>query len=159
DRRALPKPEDLLREGNYEAPADDLERGLAGLWQQILGRKQISRHDSFFALGGSSLKTIQLIARIYKTHEVQLTIGEIFSHPELSAQAILIRESKKSRYVPIRQAPAQEWYDLSPSQRRSWLQEQLNTDDALPLNGMELFRLEGVLDRTSLEQAFSTLVD
>src|SRR5690606_6395373 len=80
-------------------------------------------------------------------------------HPELSAQAILIRESKKSRYVPIRQAPAQEWYDLSPSQRRSWLQEQLNTDAALPLNGMELFRLEGVLDRTSLEQAFSTLVD
>ena len=39
-----------------ESPRDDVERTIAGLWREILGFDAIGVHDSFFDLGGHSLR-------------------------------------------------------------------------------------------------------
>src|SRR5215831_14297542 len=56
DRRALPEPDGgaYLRHG-YEAPQNELESQLAGLWAELLGVERIGRNDNFFELGGHSL--------------------------------------------------------------------------------------------------------
>ncbi|ASZ13285.1 condensation domain-containing protein [Chitinophaga sp. MD30] len=87
DRKRLPRPDSLSGGDNYEAPHAGLEQELSGIWQQILGVDRISRTASFFVVGGSSLKAIQLLSRIYKEYEVQLTIADIFKHTTLAAQA------------------------------------------------------------------------
>jgi tyrocidine synthetase-3 len=156
DRKALPKPEEILSRSDYSAPHAGTEQQLAGLWQQVLGTARISRDDSFFNIGGSSLKAIQLIARIYKELDVQLTIAALFSHPVLSAQAVLIDQSRKASYRPIPRIADQETYPLSNAQKRLWVQSQV-AEHSIVYNIPVLFRLSGMLNITALTNAFYTL--
>ncbi|MCG1018411.1 amino acid adenylation domain-containing protein, partial [Mycetohabitans sp. B4] len=65
DRRALPEPDiDALVHQAYEAPQGELETTLAEIWAELLGVKQVGRHDSFFALGGHSLLAVRLMNRV-----------------------------------------------------------------------------------------------
>ncbi|MBC8757078.1 amino acid adenylation domain-containing protein [Kordia sp. YSTF-M3] len=160
DKRALPKPSELLRGSNYEEPKGAIEESLSTIWSELLSVPQhsIGRNDSFFNLGGSSLKAIQLISRVYKIHEVQLSIGDIFNHSELKEQAVLIGESKEETYSSIVQVATQEDYGLSHAQRRTWLIEQ-QIKGISPFNGTEVYRLEGNLDIDALTKSFTQLIN
>ena len=84
DRKALPAPAAAPRP--QVAPRNDLERLLAQDWREILGVGQVGVHDDFFALGGHSIKAIQLIARL-QTRGLQATTDDVFSHPTIEALA------------------------------------------------------------------------
>ncbi|WP_235332399.1 non-ribosomal peptide synthetase, partial [Paenibacillus terrae] len=60
DRNALPKPDRQVAEAGYEAPRSDIESRLADIWQGVLSVERIGIHDHFFALGGDSIKAIQV---------------------------------------------------------------------------------------------------
>ncbi|RMH47674.1 MAG: hypothetical protein D6688_03175, partial [Alphaproteobacteria bacterium] len=62
DRDALPAPR--WGAAGRRLPAGELERQIAGLCAELLGRETIGADDDFFALGGHSLLALQLIARI-----------------------------------------------------------------------------------------------
>ncbi|EDP94145.1 Amino acid adenylation, partial [Kordia algicida OT-1] len=161
DKRALPKPSELLKGSNYEAPKGAVEESLSAIWAALLRIPQtsIGRNDSFFDLGGSSLKAIQLISRVYKQHEVQLSIGEIFNHATLKEQAALIVNSKgDATYNSIPTIAEQDDYALSHAQRRTWLIEQ-QIEGISPFNGSEVYRLEGLLNIDVLTQSFTKLIE
>jgi L-cysteine---[L-cysteinyl-carrier protein] ligase PchF len=50
--------------GSGEPPADDLERQLAAVWEQVLRSERIGRNQNFFELGGDSLLAAQLAGEI-----------------------------------------------------------------------------------------------
>ncbi|MBV9788063.1 MAG: amino acid adenylation domain-containing protein, partial [Chloroflexi bacterium] len=65
DRKALPAPEirsDAAEDMDGE-PLTGAEATLAGIWAAVLGVERVGRHDNFFALGGDSILSIQVIAR------------------------------------------------------------------------------------------------
>src|SRR6185295_413898 len=66
DRAALPSAgigrPDL--QAAYEAPRNPIERLLARLWQEVLGIENIGIHDSFFELGGESIKAARFLNRL-----------------------------------------------------------------------------------------------
>ncbi|MGB3468224.1 MAG: condensation domain-containing protein, partial [Cyclobacteriaceae bacterium] len=157
DRQALPRPDQIVGSASFEPPQGVVEERLAELWRKVLGRKEISRNDSFFAIGGSSLKVIQLISWIYKEHEVQLVINDIFEHPELRSQALLIEQSRHAEYFPISKTQDRDLYVLSPAQLRHWLLEQ-HENEALPFNSLSLLKFTGDLNYEVLNKAFETLV-
>ncbi|WP_343715424.1 phosphopantetheine-binding protein, partial [Inquilinus sp.] len=64
DRKALPAPEAAKPAG--EPPRGETERALAALWSGLLGTEAIGRDDNFFALGGDSILSLKLLARIRK---------------------------------------------------------------------------------------------
>ena len=160
DKQALPKPEALIARSNYIAPEGAIEESLAAIWLEVLNLPEgsVGRNDSFFDVGGSSLKAIQLISRIYKKHEVQLSIGDIFNNGVLQDQAALIGESTSSDYEAIPQIATQDYYPVSHAQKRVWLIEQ-HTNEARPFNGLEVYRLKGDLNTEALDQAFKQLID
>ncbi|WP_219847638.1 non-ribosomal peptide synthase/polyketide synthase [Photorhabdus hindustanensis] len=84
DRRALPVPgvEAFARQV-YEAPQGEMEITLAAIWRELLGIEQISRHDSFFALGGHSLLGVQMIERL-RSLGLTLAARDLFQFPVLS---------------------------------------------------------------------------
>ncbi|NHB90237.1 non-ribosomal peptide synthetase, partial [Photorhabdus tasmaniensis] len=84
DRRALPEPgeADFARQ-IYEAPQGETEIAIAALWRELLGIEQISRHDSFFALGGHSLLGVQMIERL-RHLGLTLAARDLFQSPVLS---------------------------------------------------------------------------
>ncbi|NDL00647.1 non-ribosomal peptide synthetase [Photorhabdus bodei] len=87
DRRALPAPgEDDFARQIYEAPQGKAEITLADIWRELLGIEQISRHDSFFALGGHSLLGVQMIERL-RHLGLTLTARDLFQSPVLSVLA------------------------------------------------------------------------
>ncbi|WP_322518505.1 condensation domain-containing protein [Chitinophaga sancti] len=158
DRNALPRPEEMLLQSTYDAPQAGLEQQLSALWQQVLGLSRVGRGDNFFTIGGSSLKAIQLIARIYKELDVQLTIAELFSHPVLHQLASLIKASVHTSYQPIPLADVMADYPLSHSQQRLWVQDQLHGHGAT-YNIPVVYRLHGALDIAALEASFRQLSD
>ncbi|KAF9965831.1 hypothetical protein BGZ70_004005, partial [Mortierella alpina] len=73
DRRVLPEPqEDAFARQEYEAPCGKTEEAIAAIWSELLGVNQISRHDSFFALGGHSLLVAKMLDRL---HRLGLTVS------------------------------------------------------------------------------------
>jgi acyl carrier protein len=68
DRRALPQPSNVRPEGEEEfvAPRTPMERAIAEIWQDLLGVEKVGVDDNFFDLGGHSLLSIQVVARLEK---------------------------------------------------------------------------------------------
>jgi amino acid adenylation domain-containing protein len=72
-------------------PRDELERTLAGLWEEVLGVKSIGIHDRFFEMGGHSLLAVRLLAKIEKTFKRKLPVSAVFQHPTVAELGELLR--------------------------------------------------------------------
>ncbi|MEU3529939.1 AMP-binding protein, partial [Streptomyces sp. NPDC038707] len=87
DRRALPEPE--FAAGEYRAPRTPEERTLAAVYAEVLGLDRVGLDDDFFAIGGDSIRSIQVVARA-RTRGVEITPRQVFERrtvAELAATA------------------------------------------------------------------------
>ncbi|SKA47939.1 amino acid adenylation domain-containing protein [Chitinophaga eiseniae] len=159
DRSKLPLPavDDYLTNSRQIAPRNSTEEKLVVIWRQLLGREKISVHDHFFEMGGHSLKATRLVSQIYKTFEVKIGLKDIFAHPSIEAQAIMIQSARRAAFDPILPAPEADSYPLSEVQRRLWIMSRFEGANAA-YNMPGVFKFEGKLDYTALENAFSRLI-
>lgn len=81
DRKALEAliPEDAAMK---EMPVTEMEKLVAAIWETVLGRKRIGLHENFFAIGGDSIKGIQIVSRIAKAG-YRVTLQELFQFPAI----------------------------------------------------------------------------
>jgi len=77
DRKALPEPTFAAESSEYVAPRSTMEESIAGLFAEVLGLPRVSVGDSFFALGGDSIVSIQLVSRA-KEAGVLFTARDVF---------------------------------------------------------------------------------
>ncbi|MGP9812859.1 non-ribosomal peptide synthetase [Rhodopseudomonas sp. NSM] len=68
-------------------PQGPLETALAAIWSELLGGAKVGRQDHFFALGGSSLLAMRMIARVRRDLALPATLADLFEAPQLSALA------------------------------------------------------------------------
>ncbi len=87
DRTALPAPR-RAEPGAPVRPSTDAERVLAGLVATLLGRDDVGAHDSFFALGGDSISSIQLVSAARRAGLV-ITPRQVFEHRTVAALALV----------------------------------------------------------------------
>ncbi|MCK4258180.1 MAG: amino acid adenylation domain-containing protein [Halanaerobiales bacterium] len=92
DRKALPKPELHIVGGEYMAPEDELQEKLVAIWEDILGLEQVGIDDNFFEIGGHSLKATTFISELYKEHNIELPLNEVFKRPTIRELSQVIRE-------------------------------------------------------------------
>ena len=96
DRRALPAPD--LTPKVVRAPRTPQEEVLCGLYAEVLGVERVGIDDNFFALGGDSIMSIQLVSRARKAG-LEITPRAVFQHrtvEALAAVAKAVAEPKKS---------------------------------------------------------------
>lgn len=81
---------------NYLAPRDELERSIAGIYQDILGVEQVSIDDDFFELGGHSLLAVGLMARLQQATGLKLPFDILFQSPTVAelARSVTIAHEK-----------------------------------------------------------------
>ncbi|MCP5046271.1 MAG: non-ribosomal peptide synthetase, partial [bacterium] len=98
----------------YEAPANRIEEILAQVWCEVLGVPRVGRNDSFFRLGGDSIKVIQVTNRLMK-HHLKLQDINFFHGPVLKEVAKHVRRTDREASwetvvgeVPL--TPMQEWF-------------------------------------------------
>jgi FkbH-like protein len=86
-------------------PRSDTERKLISIWAEVLGLPEVGIYDSFFDLGGDSLKSVDLLMRIIETFDADhLTLSAVVEAPTVSQFAQYIEKGKaKFRcLVPVR---------------------------------------------------------
>ncbi|KMK65641.1 type I polyketide synthase [Puniceibacterium sp. IMCC21224] len=79
-------------DGDYVAPETDIERTLAGFWQDLLGVSAPGVEDSFFDLGGHSLIAVRLFSMVKKAYRIEFPISVLFEAPTIRKCAALIAE-------------------------------------------------------------------
>jgi len=95
DRRALPIPDLSRKELTVEfvAPRNVTEELLVDVWREVLGTEKIGVFDSFFDLGGHSLKATQVLTRISAVFGLDLPLRSLFEKENVAALARLIESS------------------------------------------------------------------
>ncbi|MEZ2339434.1 AMP-binding protein, partial [Mucilaginibacter sp. RCC_168] len=119
DRKSLPAPESMTMESfGYEPVKTVTEERLEKIWKEVLNREQIGRKAAFFKIGGTSLKAIQVLSRVYREFDISLLIKDIFTHSTIAAMSRLVTpDALRNEYKLISQVPEASSYGLSPSQR------------------------------------------
>jgi len=108
DRKALtkPAPKTASRSAGYTPPRTGMEKLITGIWEKILGIKNISVTDDFFSLGGHSLAAIQIMAQIQKATYKRLPIATLLEHPTIEELASTLENDGNSAgwasLVPIK---------------------------------------------------------
>ncbi|QKT08193.1 non-ribosomal peptide synthase/polyketide synthase [Gordonia sp. X0973] len=98
DRAALPVPGAPVA-GEFAAPETEAEATLADIVAGLLGRDGVSVTESFFALGGDSIMSIQL-ASAAKAAGLPLTPREIFEHRTVRAMARVATDGSTAPALP-----------------------------------------------------------
>jgi FkbH-like protein len=71
----------------YVAPRTDLERGLAQLWERLLGVDRVGVFDGFAALGGTSLQAARLFVEVEERYGPRLPMATILDAPTVDRLA------------------------------------------------------------------------
>jgi len=116
ERKRLPAPDWSGQSGAaYAAPQTPVEAALAQVWQQLLAVERVGRHDNFFALGGDSILSIQMVSRARQAGIVA-TPKQLFQHPTLAelaavagaASRAVAEQGPVSGEAPL--TPIQHWF-------------------------------------------------
>jgi amino acid adenylation domain-containing protein len=89
DRKALPAPGPgrLDPVAEYVAPRNPLEETIARVWGEVLELERVGVHDNFFDLGGHSLQSVQLVARLTVALNHAVTVKTVFQAQTVAALA------------------------------------------------------------------------
>lgn len=83
---------------------DEMERRIAAVWAEHLGRASIGRDDDFFDLGGDSLRAIAVVNQLRRS--VQCAINDLYEHPRLADFAKRCRPQPEHLRTLLRDAAA-----------------------------------------------------
>ncbi len=99
------------------------EQRLADIWSQVLGIETVSIHDNFFALGGDSILSIQIVSR---AHQAGLTITpkQLFQAPTIAELATMITTGETAPEIVAQQGLVVGAVPLTPIQHWFFAQHQ-----------------------------------
>ena len=170
DRAALSGIEEVLEPAAaHVAPRGPVERGLTGVWEEVLGRQGIGVHEDFFVLGGHSLLAMQVVSRVHAAFGVELPVRRLFEARTVDALARVVEEARAAaRGAPP--APTLAARDSTPppgaraplsfAQQRLWFLDQLEPNSAaynMP-GGLELHGDLGAPEVGLLRRTFAEVV-
>ncbi len=161
DRRALPEPGEVAATEKRIAPANEIERMLARIWQEVLGVDEVGVDDGFFQLGGHSLKVILLTSRIQRHMGVKVPLQVVFKNSTIRELCRYIRGAGKEAEVPaalIEPLEKREYYGVSNVQQRLYALNRLE-GEGIGYNSPSAYAISGALDARRLEWAFQALVE
>jgi amino acid adenylation domain-containing protein/non-ribosomal peptide synthase protein (TIGR01720 family) len=153
DRRRLPEPQmEHMGDGSeYEAPRNETEALLAGVWCEVLGHSQIGIRHNFFRVGGDSIKAIQIAAKL-KQQGYTLDMKDLFLNPTVAQLAPHIRASA----MTVSQEPVEGRTLLTPIQR--WFFQRRFTDSH-HWNQAVLLHSPDRIDEQALQRAIRKLAE
>ncbi|MFO7699789.1 MAG: amino acid adenylation domain-containing protein [Acidimicrobiia bacterium] len=116
DRSSLPDPADDQRPASGPvAPRTETEATLVDIWSELLGHDDVGVTDDFFALGGDSIISIQMISRARQAG-IPMEPGLVSTHPTIADLAAATGDKARGvahhdpvvGEVPL--GPAQRWF-------------------------------------------------
>ncbi|MFE6925793.1 amino acid adenylation domain-containing protein [Nocardia sp. NPDC057663] len=152
DRRALPEPDTTPTTPRADASA--VEQTLSGLFAEVLGVPEVGPESSFFALGGDSILSIQLVAR-GRSADLVFSARDVFEHPTPAGLAAVVgapgertvlREIPGGGVGPVARTPIVDWLLTQPGWQRFAQTMVLALPDAVE-RGRLVRTLQALIDR------------
>ena len=75
-------------------PRSAVERGIADIWQDLMGIDRIGVNDDFFELGGHSLLAVQIMGRVRRAFSVEVPLEDLFERPTVANLADYIETQR-----------------------------------------------------------------
>lgn len=110
-----------------------IEATLSRIWCEVLGVSAVGIHDNFFDLGGNSLASIQVLARIKERFDIDLSVHQLFEADTVAALAALLSDDE-SPDCDTRADSSRETSSVSDDPPREDQQNQETTTQAHPLS-------------------------
>ncbi len=151
DVRALPAPDRALRAEFYVAPRTPIEEALAGIWGEVLRLDRVGVEENFFALGGDSILSIQVVSRARRAG-IEVSPRQVFQHQTIAQLAAVagtaaaVAERGRAE-GPVALTPVQAWFfeGEQPSPAHQNQAVLLEVDPSVPDTALEA-ALAAVLD-------------
>ncbi|NUR05140.1 MAG: amino acid adenylation domain-containing protein [Streptomyces sp.] len=102
NHRELPAP-DHGQASTGRAPRNPHEETLSALFAEVLGVERVGIDTDFFASGGDSIRSIQVVARA-RARGIGISTREIFEHPTVAQLAELV-ETREEESVALEELP------------------------------------------------------
>ena len=116
-----------ITHAQYSAPRSHVEQVLASVWAYALGVDRVGLDDNYFALGGDSLRSVQITALAEKRH-VRLSVAMLHRHPTVRTLAAhMAEQGENAQHVHLTQP-----FELLSEQDRAKVPP--DVVDAYPLN-------------------------
>jgi tyrocidine synthetase III len=141
------------------APQNPVQEQMVAIWSDILGIQvhEIGIDNSFFDLGGHSLKATRLTAHIYKSFAVEIPLDILFQDPTVRALVNYIQHKDKEYRSALETVELREYYAASSAQERLYVLQHMNLMGT-NYNISESMILKGNLNKEALEKAFQQLI-
>jgi acyl carrier protein len=88
DRKALPAPDVLSAHAaptESAKPESEIDRAIAEVWQEMLGREGVGIDDNFFDLGGHSLLVVRVHRKLQEVLGRSLALTDLYRFPTIRA--------------------------------------------------------------------------
>lgn len=158
ERKSLPEPSLYINtRKDYIKPRNETEKKLLDIWCSILNIEEIGIDNSFFDIGGHSLKATVLVSKIRKEFSSEITLRQIFQNPTIRKLAEVVNQASKTVYPTIKPVEKKEYYHLSSSQRRMYTLCQLE-GNSINYNMPQVMMVKGELDVDRFTLSFNELV-
>lgn len=99
DRKALLSIELEEVVDDYIAPRTEMEARLQVIWQELLGKEQISMDDNFFSIGGHSLLGIRVASACREQLSIEIPLKVLMENPSIEALAEQCEMYEKQKLV------------------------------------------------------------
>jgi amino acid adenylation domain-containing protein len=158
DRKNLPFIEEATLINDFVEPTTKTERHLVNIWQKFLTVQTIGIEDNFFELGGHSLLATRIIHTIQVEMNKKIGLSIFFKNPTIKALGAVLEQIKDEKIIAIPLVTQAEYYDLSRSQSRLWLMNQMGGSQSAYNIAVSL-EIVGNLDIKALEKAFLNTIE
>jgi amino acid adenylation domain-containing protein len=135
DRQALPTKAPVSAPVEFLEPMDEMEENLLSIWKKVLGIDHIGIEDNYFALGGDSLRVVQLVQEA-RRYGITIAAADVLRHQTIRrlrrALQAKLRQGLFPDGIPPVTLPSAEVLRLLPAY----------VADVYPVSGIQGFILE-----------------
>lgn len=76
---------DLAERTTYVAPNNPTQQKMVAIWENVTGAEKLGITHNFFEIGGNSIMATQLVSRINKEMNQEITITMLFENPDIES--------------------------------------------------------------------------
>ncbi|MCX4091646.1 non-ribosomal peptide synthetase [Nocardia sp. alder85J] len=154
DRAALPAGAGTPGE-TAAATGSATEQLITAIVAEVLRQPTIGAHDDFFALGGDSLRAVQIVLRLNEELRTEVPINALFETRTVAGLAAVLDGDAGPEPRALADGRAAR---LSAAQWRLWLYQSSQPHSVVD-NAVIVVRLPGPLDPAALEKALTGLFE
>jgi len=133
DRKALPDPTIEVTHAVSAPPETPAQEALVEVWKEVLNLSAVGIDDNFFAVGGDSILSLQIVAKARK-RGLDFTIRELFANQTVRTLAAALESASTVPTASPEPAPAPPFGLLDPADRDRMPDDAL---DAYPLTSLQ----------------------